>query len=249
MPSLSDFDIINYMFTNKNMTGFTKHIFINNTTKSQHNINNKHTTTNKNKKTTNKPNDGIYRIFQKDSLFWCFYILKNSVSNYEMEISGKYFVIEKEEKFKYIQLLRNNKDKLKIHNIKPFTEIEDDLANKERISIKTFFALCIIENINILLVDKRKYYELLCNDGIVHVIHRNSTTFEHSIDFDINDNTLKTIKDTYYKVNSFAEGLKSISAYKVDDLKELCTKFNISIDNTNKKLTKKDLYELLVQYY
>jgi hypothetical protein len=49
--------------------------------------------------------------------------------------------------------LRKNKDILRIHKIKPLTELEDDLANKDKISIKTFVALCIFENINILLVN------------------------------------------------------------------------------------------------
>ena len=52
---------------------------------------------------------------------------------------------------------------LKINKIKPLSELEDDLANKSRISIKTFFALCVIEKMNILLVDKRKIYESITN--------------------------------------------------------------------------------------
>ena len=46
-----------------------------------------------------------YKPKQIDSLFWCFYILKYGYSNYEMEIYNKYFVVEKAEKFKYIELL------------------------------------------------------------------------------------------------------------------------------------------------
>ena len=77
----------------------------------------------------------MYKPKQKDSLFWCFYILKNGFFNYEMEINNQYFVVEKKEKFKYIEVLRKNKDILKIHKIKPLTELEDDLANKDKISI------------------------------------------------------------------------------------------------------------------
>ena len=66
-----------------------------------------------------------YKPKQIDSLFWCFYILKYGYSNYEMEIYNKYFVVEKAEKFKYIELIRSKKAILKIHKIKPLTEIED----------------------------------------------------------------------------------------------------------------------------
>jgi hypothetical protein len=117
----------------------------------------------------------MYKPKQKESLFWCFYILKNGFSNYEMEINNKYFVVEKNEKFKYIDLIRKNKELLKLHKIKPLTQLEDDLANKDKISPKTFFALCLLENMNVLLLDKRKVYELLSTDiddmHPIHVVH------------------------------------------------------------------------------
>ena len=197
----------------------------------------------------------IYKPRQKDSLFWCFYILKNGFSNYEMEINNQYFVVEKTEKFRYIELIRKNKDILKIHKIKPLTELEDDLANKDKISIKTFFALCVLENINILLVDKRKIFELTCIDiddkHPVNIIHRNSKTYEHHIELDVTCDMLQKYRDTYYKMNSFDSTLKSIGSYKLDELVDLCNKLNIHIDSNQhkKKVTKKDIYELLVLNY
>ena len=144
------------------------------------------------KKNNLKERFSEYKPKQKDSLFWCFYILKNGFLNYEMEIHNQYFIVEKKEKFKYIELLRQNKELLKIHKIKPFTELEDDLANKERISVKTFFALCILENINVLLVDKRKIFELTCIDisseNPVNIVHRNRKNYEHYIETEVTDN-------------------------------------------------------------
>jgi len=196
----------------------------------------------------------IYKPRKKDSLFWCFYILKNGFSNYEMEINNQYFVVEKTEKFKYIDLIRKNKDILKLHKIKPLTELEDDLANKDKISVKTFFALCILENINVLLVDKRKIFELTCIDiddkHPVNVIHRNSILYEHHIELDVTHDILQKYRDTYYKMSSFDVTLKSMGSYKLDELKDLCKKLNISIDEASKKkITKKDIYELLVLNY
>ena len=197
----------------------------------------------------------IYKPRQKDSLFWCFYILKNGFSNYEMEINNQYFVVEKTEKFKYIDLIRKNKDILKLHKIKPLTELEDDLANKDKISVKTFFALCILENINVLLVDKRKIFELACIDidekHPVNIIHRNSKTYDHHIELDITTDNLQKYRDTYYKMSNFDSILKSMGSYKVDQLTDLCKKLNINIEaNENKKkITKKDIYELLVLNY
>ena len=204
----------------------------------------------------------IYRPRQKDSLFWCFYILKNGFSNYEMEINNQYFVLEKTEKFKYIELIRKNKDILKIHKIKPLTELEDDLANKDKISVKTFFALCVLEDINVLLVDKRKILEITCKDiddeHPVNIIHRNSKTYEHHIELDVTPIMVQQYRDTYYTMSSFDATLKSMGSYKLDELTDLCKKLNINIDSnekcsnekpSKKKIGKKDIYELLVLNY
>jgi hypothetical protein len=176
-----------------------------------------------------------------------------------MEINNQYFVVEKNEKFNYIDLLRKNKDLLKIHKIKPLTELEDDLANKDKISIKTFFALCILENINVLLVNKRKVYELLCCDTDekhpINIVHRNSELYEHSIELDVTEEIIKKYRDTYYKMSIFDTKLKSIGSYKLEELTDLCKKLDINIDECNnnkggkKKITKKDIYELLVLNY
>jgi len=257
--------IQDYMFTSKNLIRYTKHIIqkpykskltqlincdLNNNNKSNINNNNN----NKCIINTNKLlNEKIYKPKQKDSLFWCFYILNHGYSNYEMEINNQYFVVEKAQKFKYIDLLRKNKDILKIHKIKPFTELEDDLANKDKISIKTFFALCILENINILLIDKRKIYELLCVDiddkHPVQVVHRNSLTYEHHIELNVTKDEINHYKETYYKMSSFDASLKSMGSYKMEELKDLCNKLNITVTETKKKITKKDIYELLILNY
>jgi hypothetical protein len=199
--------------------------------------------------------DELYKPKQVDSLFWCFYILKHGYSNYEMDIYNKYFVVEKAEKFKYVELIRSKKEILKIHKIKPLTEIEDDLANKQRISVKTFFALCIMENINILLVDNHKYFELLCTDidskHTINIIHRNSKTYEHYIELNNSTENVDKYRDTYYKMSSFETSLKSMSSYKLEELIDMCNKLAIKIVNNEngKKKSKKDIYELLVLNY
>lgn len=46
--------------------------------------------------------------YEKDKLFWCFYIFKNGLAEYEI-IENKNIVKEKEEKIKYIEKIRKNK--------------------------------------------------------------------------------------------------------------------------------------------
>jgi hypothetical protein len=177
-----------------------------------------------------------------------------------MEIGSQHFLVEKTEKYANIDLLRTkqNKDLLKINKIKPLSDLEDDLANKERISIKTFFALCVIEKMNILLVDNRKIYQSINNDSlIINVIHRNSKTYEHHIELNVSNETISEFREKYYNVSGFDKALKSMAAYKVDELHDICKQLNINIlDNMKetvnakpKKLTKKDIYELIVQNF
>lgn len=254
-------ELQDYMFTNDNLKRFNKNNFglILKRTNKNVSLNGKDNKANKDSEAKKDPNN-IYKPFQTDSLFWCFYILKYGLSKYEMEVGNQHFTIEKAEKFKYIETLRKSKDVLKINKIKPLSEVENDLANNQRISIKTFFALCVIEKINILLVDKRKIYESITNDDSkINVIHRNGVSFEHSIEFNVPDSKLTLFRDTYYKVQGFDSGLKSMTSYKTDELLELCKKLDIDVstkpkaDNKpkadTKKMTKKDIYELLVQNF
>ena len=130
------------------------------------------------------------------------------------------------------------------------------------ISIKTFFALCVLENINVLLVDKRKILEITCKDiddeHPVNIIHRNSKTYEHHIELDVTPIMVQQYRDTYYTMSSFDATIKSMGSYKLDELTELCKKLNINIDSnekcnnekpSKKKIGKKDIYELLVLNY
>jgi hypothetical protein len=246
-------ELKDYMFDYKNLRLITKHnidfVSLNDISISK---NNKQKDKNKEYvKSSIIKKDTTYKPTQKDSLFWCFYIIKYGFSKYEMEIGNQHFVIEKQEKIKYIEMLRENKykDILKTHKIKPLTSIEDNLANHDRISIKTFFALCVIENINIILIDKRKLYETIMTDDLkIHVIQRNSLTHENYIELDVLPESINTYRETYYKMTTFDVSLKTMASYKLDELLELCKKLNIDTkpDTNNKKVTKKDIYELLV---
>jgi len=253
------FDLQDYMFTDKNIHRYSKHMIQLDVKPKSVSIKKNDNIIQSKKMNIERKKEPMYKPKQKDSLFWCFYILKNGFSNYEMEINNQYFIVEKNEKFKYIEMLRKNKDLLKIHKIKPLTELEDDLANKDKISTKTFFALCMLENINVLLVNKHKFYELLSTDidenHPINIVHRNNETYEHSIELDITEEIIRKYKENYYKMSSFDTTLKSIGSYKLDELIDLCKKLDINIENyknkkvDNKKITKKDIYELLVLNY
>lgn len=180
---------------------------------------------------------------QKDSLFWCFYIICNGFTLYEIESTN--YVKEKNEKVKYVEVLRQNKDILKEHKIKPLTEIEDNLANQTQINIKTFVALCILEKINIMIINHHTYFEIKNNDSTnIFIVHQNDL-FRFSIELNAIPEKIQTYRDTYFQRHQIDKPLLSISSYKINELKTFCTKLQITEESTQKKI-KQDIFDLII---
>ena len=205
-----------------------------------------------------KPISRSERFFvpkQKDSLFWCFYILKNGFLKYEMEPTS--FIKEKNEKIKYIDILRDNKKSVKEHKIKPVSDIEDCLANKEFINLKTFITLCILEQMNILIINKHTYIEYIVNQNIdtIHVIHNNDyckfsiELNKSSTSFIKTDEIVQNYRNTHYQIENIDKPILSISSYKLSELTAICKLLHINYEAENdmviKKRTKQDIYNMI----
>ena len=197
----------------------------------------------------NKKEDSLFIPKEKDSLFWCFYIMKHGEHSYNM-IDYKNLIIEKKIKIEYIEKIRKEKQLVKTHKFSTLTNIEDNLLNQDKLDINTFLTLCVIENFNILFIKKRCYFELLMNDTtdlhIIYLLENNKYGFEkNSI---MNSEAKKT---NLFKLDNIEKPIKSISSYKVTELTEICLKLGIETinKNTNKSKSKKDLYESIIQYF
>jgi len=169
-----------------------------------------------------------------DTLFWCFYVMKNGISDYEKEPPT--FAKEKIEKIKYIQMLRDNKGTLKSHRINKLCDIETNLSLDKRITQHTFFALCALENLNAVILKPQIYADIIANTATtdVRVIqHSNQDLFK--LDYDIHNLTNLTYPTTHFKLP-----LKSIGSYKVCELKDICSKLKIAVLPTYKK---QDIYD------
>ena len=190
-----------------------------------------------------KPTDAIFEPREKDSLFWCFYIMKHGQTAYDM-LDHRNFVVEKKLKIEYVEKIRNDKQQIKLHKFTTLTHLESNLANDDRIDLPTFLSLCVFENLNVNVVKKRTYFELLMNDGVeLHTIHC-LENHKHGYNQIIPDKT------TLLKIDNIVKPLKAISSYKVQELLDFCEKLKIETINpdTNKTKTKNDLYESIVQY-
>jgi hypothetical protein len=185
---------------------------------------------------------------QKDTLFWCFYIMQNGIDKYEeLNETGISVVTEKQLKIGFVEKLRKEKQLIKIYKFASNTHIENQLVNENKIDISTFLTLCVLENLNVIYLKKKTYYELLMNDdNDIHVINfTDYGKFGYKLSLDIN------IRTTLFKIDNIEKPVKALSAYKLSELVEYCSKLDISIINekTNKKKNKNELYESLIQYF
>jgi hypothetical protein len=203
-------------------------------------------------KTPINTNNSFFYPPQKDSLFWCFYIIVNGFSKYEFEVTT--YIKEKNEKIRYIEMVRNNKKLLKEQKIKPISDIEDYLANKEQLNIKTFIALCILEGINIIIINNQTYIEYNLTSGSkIHVIHQ-KRPFSFSIELNASDEIIQKYRDTHFQIQNIDKPILSISSYNVSELNAFCKKLQINQEPIEpldkelviKKRSKQEMYNLII---
>ena len=195
---------------------------------------------------------------EKDSLFWCFYIMKNGEIDYEtiQQQNVNIFVIEKKLKIDYVEKLRKEKQLLvRQYKFAALTEIENQLANESKINLETFFTLCVIEKINVLYVNNKTYFELSPNDDkITHIIHRldnnKSTKNYHAIR--VGYEGICTVKaenyrTSLYRMEDINKPLKSLTSYKVNELFNIAQVLGMKIEKG--EISKKELYEKLILFF
>ena len=191
---------------------------------------------------------------QQDSLFWCFYIIKNGDVKFET-LNNKNSLLAKQMKIEMVDLIRKNKDIVKLYKFDTISNIESNLANENNLSVKVFLTLCAIENINVIYLKKNTYYEMLMNDSnIIYVVHdiQSQTKYFNKYGYELaTEEQLNKIRNTFFKLDSIDKPIKAISSYKLDDLIVVCNKLVININNniTGKQKNKKELYESIIQYF
>jgi hypothetical protein len=191
---------------------------------------------------------------EQDTLFWCFYIMKNGYEKYET-ILYKNSLLAKQLKIDLVSTIRKNKNILKIYKFDTITNIENNLANENNMNIKTFFSLCAIENLNVILTCKKTYLELIMNDSnIFYNLQEISFQSKYYNKFGfttVTKDCIDNIRNTLFKVNNFEKPIKCLSVYKVADLIDICNKLSIEIidKKSGKNKSKNDLYESIIQYF
>ena len=187
-----------------------------------------------------------------DKLFWCFYIILNGLDNYEIN-KEHHFETEKNFKIKSVEKLRKfmtDSSDIKSYNV---NEIEDELVNQKKISLKTLHCLCVIYGINIIYNYDNKYYEFIYDktestnghvDGLIYLNNNKEPTVKQ----DFNNEFILNIRKNYWQIESVSKPLKSPSAYNAKEIQDICSKLNIPLnDPMGKKKTKPMLYEEILK--
>lgn len=207
----------------------------------------------------------LFKPYQKDSLFWCFYILSNGIAAYET-IGTNHFLIEKNEKIKLVELLRSKKHILKQHKLSSLSTIEHDLTNNVTITVPTFAAICIANEINVLYVNETNntYFEITNNEiekeekeekhgketeknnNTNNVLYKTASSMRFACACGILSSRLCNVYENYYKLFTIEKPLRPISSFKISELLELGVKMKVMDASSGVKPAKKDLYEALV---
>ena len=211
---------------------------------------------NKNKNmVSDKPKSNIFIPREKDSLFWCFYIIANGEMKYET-LNNKNEVIAKQLKIEYIEKIRKEKKTIKIYKFDSISNIESNLVNENCINAKTFLTLCVLENKNVIYISKKTFFELKMNDSneiyILYEIASERSKYNTKYGFELGTiESVQTIRDTLYQVEKIDKPIMGFSAYTIKQLLEICQKLAIETTNkdTNKLKSKKELYEGIIQYF
>lgn len=220
---------------------------------------------------TNTQELSFFTPRQKNSLFWCLYIIVNGLSGYEYE--KNYFTTEQEFKVKTIEQIKKgeNKQILKEHKMSK-NMIESGLmgSGTSGISPKILYALSLFYNVNIFYIYKKTYYEMFANTNTnasskVYIIQFDPDINYYSICLDEGKTKIieyiENIKKTCLKLENLDDvnkPLRPITSYSQTDLVNIAAKMNIpdtrildeSLTNAKKKVkskTKNELYTEIME--
>lgn len=188
---------------------------------------------------------------ERDSLFWCFYMMKNDVDMYQY-MPNRNVVLEKSLKIEYINKIRENKTIIKANRLAPISHIENALLNEHSIDMRTFQALCVLEGLSCVFTFGNCYYEINTDqeDHDISNIHRimrvseNGEREKYGYLLESVPDNIVMVRTSKFKVENLSKPIKAMTAYKMDELHDMCNKLNIEIEPKSKK---KDIYEKIVQ--
>jgi hypothetical protein len=193
-----------------------------------------------------KPAENVFRpALNQDPLFWCLYVMMNGTFKYE-QLPNR-FTAEHDGKRDQIIMLRDKGKALKQTTGLKFaaSTIEGDIMS-QRISLHAFQVLVHLNSFNAVFVNpvNRVYAEFISDavsDKPVHVIER---TNKQMIMTPATEAQLTAIRAANYRIENLQKPIKSVSAYTVAELTEMCHTLKIQM---NHKMKKQEIYDVVAK--
>jgi hypothetical protein len=177
-----------------------------------------------------------------NSLFWCLYISKIGLSEYELLNQNKYKNVEMEQKQNAIKFLGASAKwtkciNQKITNIK-FKEMLSDLFTNQEIDVFTVFLLSLYYDLHIYLInrDDTVYTEYIPNTekyssgGLYEntIIVKMQKSGKYSVDVSPSVEKLDKIK-SLYRIDHICKPVTGISTFKTPELTDILKKLGVSL--------------------
>ena len=198
----------------------------------------------------------ITKTNSADTILSCAYVMLYGVEKYET-IENQY-VESNRFKFELIEVIRENKPRLKANKIK-LSAVEESLVHKPFITLETLHAIAVCKSLSLCIVQDRKYFEITNGNDIgsdAFIIEKIKGKFVLYIaPKQTIMNYLMYIRGNYWRMESISAPIRPISAYKLQDLIDISQKLNLPVVNvtpgkfgsmsSEKRKTKPELYEAI----
>jgi hypothetical protein len=195
---------------------------------------------------------------KNDTLLWCAYIMIHGIEKFDCV--ENHYTESNTFKFQMVEYIRTKKVLLKPHKIS-VSSVEDSLVYKPYINLETFQAIAVCYNLSVCIIQDRKIFEVgrSDNDKNTFILEKIRGKFGVYIGMGVRDKTafLVNVREQYWSMENITSPIRSISAYKLQDLIDICRKLEISETKvvlgefgsivSEKKKTKPELYEEIVQ--
>lgn len=199
------------------------------------------------KEQQSKTNENAFQPpMHQDVLFWCFYVMQNGAFKYE-QITNRY-TTEQDTKRDQVLLLRKHIKELKqATGIKiTASTIENDIATSH-ITPHAFQVLVHLNSLNAVIVNphNRVYAEFISDavsDKPTYIIKRMDEKTRRVCMTPATEKQLTSLRETHYRIENLHKPIKSISAYTVADLTEICHRLKIQL---KPKMKKQEIYDAI----
>ena len=201
---------------------------------------------------------------KNDTLLWCAYIMIHGIEKFEC-VENQY-TESNAFKFQMVEYIRARKTLLKPHKIAA-SSVEESLVHKPYITLETFQGIAVCYNLSVCIIQDRKIFEVgrSDNDKNTFILEKIRGKFGVYLGTGAGagaGTAMKTaflahVRDTYWSMENISSPIRSISAYKLQDLIDICRKLEIPETKvvlgdfgsivSQKKKTKPELYEEIVR--